>query len=198
MMKTLKQQLPVILLILFEIAVGILLLINPEAFTTAVIIIFGVVCAVIGLVYLIKYLRARKRHEESVVMLIGAIFAIALGVFSAAASPLIITLFTFIAVMYAVIMIVSGVIKVHNFIINKKAHRFVSVVTLISAVIAIVLGVVILFNPFETTHILWMVVGISILAEALIDIVAIIFTLASGAHPIDDGVAADITIIETE
>ena len=77
MKSTFKRHLPVILLILFEIAVGVLLLTNPEAFTTAVIIIFGAVCVVIGLIYFIKYLRARKREDGSVLMLIGAIFSIA-------------------------------------------------------------------------------------------------------------------------
>ena len=118
MKATLKRHLPVILLILFEIAVGVLLLTNPEAFTNAVIIIFGAVCVVIGLIYFFKYLRARKREDASVLMLIGAIFSLTLGLFSIIASPLIITFFTFIAIMYAVIMLVSGLIKIQNYIIN--------------------------------------------------------------------------------
>ena len=105
MKATLKRHLPVILLILFEIAVGVLLLTNPEAFTNAVIIIFGAVCVVIGLIYFFKYLRARKREDASVLMLIGAIFSLTLGLFSIIASPLIITFFTFIAIMYAVNLI---------------------------------------------------------------------------------------------
>ena len=196
MKSTLKRQLPVILLILFEIAVGVLLLINPEAFTTAVIIIFGVICIVIGLIYLIKYLRGRKQEDGSILMLIGALFALTLGLFSVIASPLIITLFTFIAIMYAVIMIVSGLIKIQNYVMNKRSHRPVSVITMISAVIAVVLGVVILFNPFETTHILWMVVGISILVEAAFDITSIIFTFVQNSRPIDDGVATEVEIID--
>ena len=191
-----------ILLILFEIAVGVLLLTNPEAFTNAVIIIFGAVCVVIGLIYFFKYLRARKREDKredaSVLMLIGAIFSLTLGLFSIIASPLIITFFTFIAIMYAVIMLVSGLIKIQNYIINKRYHRPVSVITLISAVIAVIVGVVILFNPFETTHILWMFVGIAILAEAAIDIAAIIYAFVLGAHPIDDGVATEVEIYESK
>ncbi len=198
MKATLKRHLPVILLILFEIAVGVLLLTNPEAFTNAVIIIFGAVCVVIGLIYFFKYLRARKREDASVLMLIGAIFSLTLGLFSIIASPLIITFFTFIAIMYAVIMIVSGLIKIQNYIINKRYHRPVSVITLVSAVIAVIVGVVILFNPFETTHILWMFVGIAILAEAAIDIAAIIYAFVLGAHPIDDGVATKVEIYESK
>ena len=188
-MFTFKRNIPIILLILFEIAVGILLLINPEAFTTAAIIIFGVICTVIGVIYLLKFLKARRNGDESVLMLVGAVFALVIGLFSVIAAPFVMTLFTFIAVMYAVIMVVSGLVKIQNYVFAKRSHLPVPVITLISVVISCAIGAVILFNPFETAHILWMFVGISILAEAVLDIAALVVSFVSNAHPIDDGYA---------
>ena len=52
-----------ILLILFEIAVGVLLLTNPEAFTNAVIIIFGAVCVVIGFTGTVFHNRVAVDHH---------------------------------------------------------------------------------------------------------------------------------------
>ena len=64
-MSTIKNNIPIILMLLFEIAVGVLLLVNPETFTTIVVISFGVFLTVVGIIYLIRYFAARKRGEES-------------------------------------------------------------------------------------------------------------------------------------
>lgn len=173
-MKFLKNSLPTILFVLFEIVVGVMLLVNPEAFTTSVIIIFGALLVIFGAIYLVKYLLARRKQEQSTLMLVMSLVAVSLGVFAIICAQFIFTLFVFIAVMYAIIMLISGLFKIQNYVHAKKEELPSSPITVISAVISVILGVIVVLNPFGTTHVLWVFVGIMILVEALIDIVSLI------------------------
>ena len=49
MKKIIKQNANILFVCLFELVVGILLLINPDAFTSAVIVIAGIVLMAAGL-----------------------------------------------------------------------------------------------------------------------------------------------------
>jgi len=172
-MKALKNNLPVILFILFELAVGILLLINPEAFTKTVLICFGIVLIVIGLIYLIRVLKD-KTEGTSAITLIISIASLAAGAVCALFPSFVMGLFAVVAIIYGVILIVSGVYKAKNYNDAKKDGATVPVISLISAVISVVLGVVIIINPFNTIHVLWIFAGISLIFEAVLDFIAVL------------------------
>lgn len=174
-MKTLKNNVPVILLILFEITVGILLLVNPEAFTAAVITCFGIVLLVIGVVYLVRFIKDKKSDDDANVMtLILSIISLIVGCVCAFLTKWVIGLFAVVAVIYGVILIVSGVYKAKTYFDTKKEKLPVSFMTIISAVLSVILGIVIVVNPFTATNFLWIFAGISLIVEAVLDFVAVI------------------------
>ena len=186
-MSTLKNNIPIILMLLFEIAVGVLLLVNPETFTTIVVVSFGIFLTVVGIIYLIRYFSARKRGEESLLTLIWSLVLISVGIFVISANQLIMSFFAFIAILYGVILLISGVVKIMGYFNARKANLPVSAVSIISAIISVILGGVILVNPFETTHVLFMFAGIAILVSAAFDIVTLIFISRAGRRTIDEG-----------
>ena len=186
-MSTLKNNIPIILMLLFEIAVGVLLLVNPETFTTIVVVSFGIFLTVVGIIYLIRYFSARKREEESLLTLIWSLVLISVGIFVISANQLIMSFFAFIAILYGVILLISGVVKIMGYFNARKANLPVSAVSIISAIISVILGGVILVNPFETTHVLFMFAGIAILVSAAFDIVTLIFISRAGRRTIDEG-----------
>ena len=194
-MSTIKNNIPIILMLLFEIAVGVLLLVNPETFTTIVVISFGVFLTVVGIIYLIRYFAARKRGEESLITIIWSLILISVGIFIISAHRLIMSLFAFIAILYGVILLISGFVKIMGYVNARKANMPVSAVSIISAIISVILGGVILVKPFETTHILFMFAGIAILVSAAFDIVTLIFVARAGRRTIDDGYV-EATVIE--
>ena len=59
-MKIFKRLLPTILMLIFEIAIGVLLLIDGEKFTEVIFIIFGVFLLISGLATLIRCLFAGR------------------------------------------------------------------------------------------------------------------------------------------
>ena len=70
-----------ILLSLFEIALGILLLIDPIGFTTGIIIIAGVLLLLFGVVEVIKYFRTDAVKAASEQYLTKGLCALGAGVF---------------------------------------------------------------------------------------------------------------------
>ena len=97
---------------IFEIMVGILLLIDPVGFTSGIIVVFGIVLAVIGAISLFRYFRedAETASQESGLAK-GIIFAI-FGLFCAFKSEWFMVTFPLLTVLYGILTLVSGVSKV--------------------------------------------------------------------------------------
>lgn len=174
MLNSLKANIPIILLILFEAAVGILLLVNPETFTRAIIIFFGIILLAIGLIYLIRYLRQKKENILDPVALVVAIVALAIGAVCTFCSGAIINLILAIAIIYGVILLLSGIYKLQNFFLVRKAGLPISIVSAASGVVAVVLGIVVMIYPKDVAISVWQVAGIMLILEAIIDFLSII------------------------
>ena len=196
-MSTLKKNISILLMMLLEVAIGIFLLINPEGLTTVVVICFGVFLMIAGLIGLIRYLKQRKKRENSVFSLIWAIILMALGIFAISGHSLIISLFAFIAIFYGVILLISGIFKVITYISARKALELVSAFSIISAIFSVILGGVILVNPFETTHILFVFSGIAILVSAAFDLMALILIIRAGKKTINEGYV-EVKVLDEE
>ena len=179
-MKSLKTNFPIILLILFETAIGVLLLLNPEVFTRTVIILFGVVLLMIGVTYLVRYLREKKKEKGSVSTLIISVVSLIAGAVFAACSGLIVGFVTVIAVIYGVVLAVFGIYKLQNYFQSRKAKNPVSKVSMISGVVAVVVGAVIIIYPKEAAFSVWTITGIALLAEAVIDFLSVIQSVRIG------------------
>ena len=179
-MKKLKIYAPLILLILFELVVGILLLINPEGFTQTVINVFGIVLLVIGAVYLIRFFTDKKKEGKyNIATIVLSVISLAVGILCAFFAPTVMGFFTVIAVIYGVILIVSGIFKAKTFFDSRKAKLPVSFLSLVSAIVSIILGVLIVANPFTTTKVLWIFAGISLIVEAVLDAAALVIGIGS-------------------
>lgn len=175
-MKALKNNLPVILLTLFEFAVGVMLLVNPDAFTKAVLITFGAVLVVIGVIYLVRVLRDQT-EGHSAITLIFAIASLVAGLFFIIFPSIVKSLMALVAIIYGAILIISGVYKAKSYSDAKKAGTAVPVVSLVSAVLSVIFGVVIIINPFG--NILLKVAGFALIFEAILDLISVILNTGS-------------------
>ena len=64
-MKALKNSLRLILLFLFEIAVGVMLIVNPQRLTNIIIMIFGIVLMFNGIIGFFKFLTDKKKKKTN-------------------------------------------------------------------------------------------------------------------------------------
>ena len=172
-----KNNLPMVLLIIFELAVGILLLINAELFTRIIIIAFGLALIGIGVLFLIRSFSDRDTGLMSWVALAVSIVALAVGVLCTFFSGAIINVFAILAVIYGVILVLSAIFKLKTYFDVRKMGLEPSPFTLIGAAVSLVFGVLIIINPFKTVEVLWIFTGISLIVQAAVDIVMLVFKI---------------------
>ncbi len=175
-MKILKKKFGGIFAALAELLVGILLLINPVGFTQAIMMGTGVLLLLAALVCFVKYFRAdaqTARMEQNLfkglLTALGGYFCLTRSTWLAAAFPV-------LTILYGVVTLVSGLGKVQWTVDALRARQNRWFLMAISAAVSVVCGLVILLNPFTTTAVLWTFTGIAIIAEAVLDIVALIFS----------------------
>ena len=175
-MKSLKSNLMNFMMIAFEIAVGILLLVDPEGFTTTVIVIFGATLLVIGAIFLFRYLGDRKEGNNNVLAICISSLSFIIGIVFTFFSGAIIGLITAIAVVYGIIIAVSGGYKLYVYFLFVKTDIPVSKISIISSIFAIVLGIVIIIYPKDWALTVWQLAGILLLVESAIDIASTVQT----------------------
>lgn len=163
-----------VLTCLFEVVIGILLLISPIGFTSGIIISVGVMLCVVGVVSIAKYIRADALQAAKGQWLFKGLTLLLTGGFCMMKSHWFIVTFPLFTMVYGVGTLLAGLSKVQwtmDMIRLKEQRWFVMA---IGAILSIVCAIIILTNPFSTTAILWTFTGVSLIVEAGLDAVALI------------------------
>ncbi len=182
-MKAFKNYLPVILFILFELAFGILLIFSKETVTKTVLICFGLVLAIVGVIYLIRFLREKKQPEKtsylnlplSIVSVAAAIFCIVYALVASEPNKA-----SFISIIYGAIFIVLGVYKAKTYNDSKKEGAGVSAFSLISGVLSVVFGIVAIIMASKLDLIYY---GIAFIVFAVLDLFAVAIPMSKKDAP---------------
>ena len=158
-----------------EVIIVIMLLVNPIGFTSGIIIAFGVVLMIMGIHKTVKYFRTEPEEAAVSQILVKGLLMLLAGVFCAFNSHWFIATFPVLTLVYGVVILITGITKVQWTIdiIRMKCSKWFWAA--ISAAISIVCGVVIITSPFSTTAVLWMFIGISLIVEAVFDMIGSIF-----------------------
>lgn len=172
-MKFLKQHTNSIILCLFEILVGILLLINPEKFTTAIVSAFGIVLIAVGLICVIGYFRADAVRAAASQSLFKGLFALIAGIFCVTQSDWFIAAFPVLAILYGVAVLIAGLVKIQWTVDIIRLRMGKWTLPALSAAISLICSIIILKNPFGAVYVLWIFTGISLIVEAVLDIAAL-------------------------
>lgn len=164
-----------ILLSLCEIIVGILLLINPVGFTVGIITFLGAVLLIAGAVSVVQYFRAAPEEAARGRSLTIGLLEIALGLFCVLRSGWFLAAFPVFTMVYGAITLVTGIAKIQwtvDMIRSKKAKWWWGA---IDAALTVICAAIILCNPFTSTTVIWLFVAISLIVEAVADVVVALF-----------------------
>lgn len=164
---------------LAEILVGILLLINPMGFTAGIIITFGVVLAVMGICQIIGYFGIDAEEAASGGKLTKGVLFSVLGLFCTFKSAWFIATFPVITILYGVIIFIAGASKLQRAIDMGRLKQKYWFIALIGAIITLLFATLIIFDPFTSTAVLWNFIGITLIVEAVIDVVTFVFARKS-------------------
>lgn len=173
-MKTLKESVSGIVVCLFELIAGILLLINPIGFTSGIIVVAGIVMLVMGLISIVKYFRASAKEGAVSQSLVKGLVTVVAGGFCAFKSHWFIATFPVLTIIYGVVILFTGLGKVQltvDMLRQKNKKWFLAA---INAVISIVCAIVVLNSPFTSTAVLWIFTGVSLIVEAVFDVITMI------------------------
>ena len=160
---------------LAELIIGILLLINPVGFTRGIIIALGIPLALQGIGSIVGYIREKPQTASEGNLLAKGLLLTCSGLFCMFRSSWFITVFPVLTVLYGVMTLVTAFGKLQwtaDLLRLKHKYWFFA---LISAVLSLVLSILILSNPFSSTAALWVFIGISMIVEAVVDVVTLIF-----------------------
>ena len=199
-MKKLKENMNGIIMCLLEIIVGVLLLMNPVAFTGGIIVGTGIVLVIMGIGSIIAYFHMGAEDAAKSQSLLKGMILLLIGLFCIFKADWFIVTFPVITLVYGVVILITGLAKVQwmvDAIRMKKSKWFLAGV---SALLSIICGVIIITSPFSSTAVLWMFTGISLIIEATFDIVALFLENKSGKSVSEDKVKkeSDENNIETE
>ncbi|MCD7751122.1 MAG: DUF308 domain-containing protein [Lachnospiraceae bacterium] len=172
-MKKLKEMAPGVTGALCELAVGILLLIDPLTFTEWIIRALGVILIIVGVINVVNYFRSspqtsilQRKLSIGILLLAGGIFCVVNPQWFSAAFPA-------LAVIYGIGTLATGVMKVESAVNMLRLKMRNWWICAISAVVTVACALIIIANPLSTTALLWIFVALALIVEAVIDFVTV-------------------------
>lgn len=188
----LKRNLGSVAMSLAEIIIGILLLADPVSFTSGIIVAFGIVLMIMGIGTTIKYFRTAPEEAAASQILVKGLLELLGGAFCTFNSHWFIATFSVLTLVYGVVLLVTGVAKVQWAIDIIRMRRSKWFWAAISAAISILCGITVIVDPFSTTAVLWMFIGITLIVDAVFDMIGGIFGNREKREPVADTQGEDV------
>ena len=163
-----------LVLCLFELVVGVLLILNPELFTRTIVMGAGVVLLVVGIINIVMYFKAEPEvaaQGQGLVLGLGALIG---GLLCILGNAWIIKTFSAFTVIYGVFILVTGLSKVQTTVDMLRTKRGKWLFPAIGAAVSIICAIIIISNPFEAVNFIWTFIGVTLLVQAAFDIMTII------------------------
>lgn len=171
-----KEYLNNIILCLFELVVGIFLLVDAFKFIAGVFILTGLALVVLGIVYVVKYFKEDPEPAARSLMFTIGLIALAAGAFFVFRYEFLAIALPVPTIIYGVIIFAIGLGKVQEAVDMLRLKKDKWFLHAVSAALSLICAVVIINNPFASTDVLWMFTGITLLFEAVFDVVTLVLT----------------------
>lgn len=191
MRKFLHNFKPLILCIC-EFAVGVLLLIDPIAFTSAIVRILGIVLCVLGVLNIMSYFKLAPEMGSMSMSFTKGLVQVIAGVFCIFRPEWLANAFPLLAVAYGLGILIFGLIKLQWSVDILRIRGSYWLIPGLGGISSIIFAVVIILNPFTTTAVLWVFAGVSLIIEAVIDAVSTIMSNKRNKVTTDSGYEVEI------
>lgn len=172
--RSIDRNLVNLIICIGEILIGALLLINPIGFTSAVLIALGVLLVVLGAARLVGYFRAAPEVAAQGGGLVTGLLFVLVGLFCIFRWEWFVVTFPILTVVYGVLTLANGINKLQWAVDAWRLGQRYWYVAMIGAALTLVFGALIVFNPFTTTTVLWTFIAVSLIVEAVLDILSLV------------------------
>ncbi len=169
--KYIKSSIAVsLLLIIFSIS----LIFSPQNSLTLIMRILGIILVFNGLLHIINYFSGFKEFKTVSIQLVIGIITFILGLFIIF-KPLIVN--ELLIILIGSWIIIESVIKFQISLKSKLVGSQFWLFPLISSIFDFILGIILLFNPFETIFLITTVCGVGLLISEVINIIQDIYII---------------------
>lgn len=171
-MKALKKlKWNVIISSVIYVALGVILLLWPEMTAKNICYVVGVVAIAIGIVNLIDYIRKDYSVDAYRYNLVYGLVSILLGVFFFVKVD---TVIKAVPVLLGFAVTISGLLKFQNAVDLIRMKYSGWGIVMIVSVLNIVFGIVLIMDPFTSTVVLSICIGIGMIYSGVSDLIATI------------------------
>ena len=165
---------------LVELLTGILLLVDPMGFTSGILMAVGIILLACGVFCLIRYFNTEPVQAAMEQNLSKGVIMLLLGGFLVLRTQQVIELFSVLAQLYGVAILVIGAVKLQQGVDLLRLKAQYWFLAGVNALLAILFSVIILCNPLASVDVLFRVAAVSLILEAVLDVVVLIMTRNKG------------------
>jgi len=160
-----KNKIIPIIEMLVLIVAGIVLICNPGGSLTTAVTIIGIALAVYGVVAIIRYLADKEKSGPD---LVAGIIAVVAGIFVLCAPKVVVSIFP---VIIGILVAVAGLKGIASaFAARKRSGGWL--LSCVLSLITLIIGIVILLNPFGTVETVVVVLGVVLIYIGITGIIA--------------------------
>lgn len=153
-----------------NILIGIFFVAFPGTAASTIVRIIAVAALVAGVVQIVAFFSSSKYERPYGNLLTGGVILAALSVF------MLIQPQTIVSILYVIIgafLIIDGIISVQNAIDLRRFSGRINWALLVFGAVVLILGIIVLFNPFTSAKILTLTSGIFMLIGGIGDLIAL-------------------------
>ena len=172
MAKKLKWNL--ILMSLLYLALGIFLLMVPGTALNVVCYALGGVVLACAAVQLVRYFVVERGVFQSQLTLISGLVCLALGAFLIIRSDIVVRV---LPIVFGLFIIFDSLGRVQNALELRRCEYSSWKVFLLLAVLSVILGIVMVVDPFGTMETLVMAIGLILILEAALNLLSALYTM---------------------
>lgn len=166
---------------------GLILLLNPELTLTAIANLVGGIVIVIGAIYLICFVGRRNAAGGSYDLIKGLII-VAAGIFICVRSAVVVSI---LPVIMGIGMMISGLLKLQHGLALRRMGFSTWKRIGITAIINILIGLLVVLNPFSTAAWLMRVIGIGFIFSGVTDLITTLYVSKKESEYYVDGKAEE-------
>lgn len=153
---------------LFLLLLGLLLFFKSDSTLLAISYIIGGVLIALGIIAIIKFIRNNYKDIFNQLNIVYGTVSIISGIFLITVPE---TIGSIIPIFIGIAIIISSSLKIQQALVLKNYSNKYFLPSLITAILCLICGVILLFNPFKSAVLVMRVIGLFIAIYAILDIV---------------------------
>ena len=177
-----KIILPSVISSVLLLILGLFLFFKSGATLIAISYFIGAILLAIGIIAIVRFIRNSNKDIFNQLNIVYGVISIVAGLFLITIPE---AIGSAIPIVVGIIVIISSSMKVQQALVLKNMGNKYFLPTLITAILCLVCGVIILFNPFKSAVVVTKIIGLFIAIYAILDLINTIILRKSSSINIE-------------